>query len=134
MAYRLATTVTSADRQTTTRVGRAEPRTIAVLTVSQKSLAHPPSSRVLKRMAAEHELILVGDHDVALGLVRTVRALLPRHRVVALLVDATLLRHERELLDAILNDGHLPVVLTAGEPSAAQLSHWLNTDTGRFTP
>jgi hypothetical protein len=84
-------------------------------------------------MAAEHELILVCDHDVAPGLVRTVRALLPRHRVVALLVDATLLRHERELLDAILNDGHLPVVLTAGEPSAAQLSHWLNTDTGRFT-
>jgi hypothetical protein len=39
----------------------------------------------------------------------------------------------RELLDAILNDGHLPVVLTSGEPSAAQLSQWLNTDTGSVT-
>jgi hypothetical protein len=80
-------------------------------------------------MAAQHELVLVCDHDAAPSFVGAVRALLPRHRVVALLVDAALLRHERDLLDEILNEGSLPVVLTAGQPSAVQVSQWLHADT-----
>ena len=102
---------------------------LAVLAVSQDSLAHPASSRALRTMAAEHELVLVCDYDAAPGLVGAVRALLPRHRVVALLVDAALLRHERDLLDQILNEGSLPVVLTTGQPTAVQVSHWLHADT-----
>jgi hypothetical protein len=34
-----------------------------------------------------------------------------------------------DLLEQILNDGHLPVVLTTGEPSTVRLSAWLRADT-----
>jgi hypothetical protein len=50
------------------------------------------------------------------------------------LVDAGLLRHERDLLEAILNDGHLPVVLITGELSAVQVSEWLNLHTAAVRP
>jgi hypothetical protein len=102
---------------------------LAVLTVSPQSLVHPPSSRTLARMAADHELVLVCDYDTAPRLVCAVRLLLPRHRVIALLVDRGLLYHEHDLLEQILNDGDLPVVLTTGEPTAVQLTAWLNADT-----
>lgn len=84
---------------------------VAVLRVSQDSLTDPPSSQVLTRMAAELELVLVCDHRVAPVLIAAVRALLPRHRVVGLLVDAGLLSHERDLTEAVLNEGNLPLVL-----------------------
>jgi hypothetical protein len=103
---------------------------LAVLTVSPQSLMDP-SSRTLTRMAAAHELVLVCDYDAAPTLVRTVRTLLPRHRLVAILVDRDLLRHEHDLVEMILNDGNLPVVLTTGTPTAIQLSKWLNADTDR---
>lgn len=107
---------------------------LAVLTISPQSLTHPPSSRTLTRMAARHELVLVCDHGAAPTLIRTVRTLLPRQRLVAILVDRDLLRHEHDLLEAILNDGHLPVVLTTGTPTAIQLSRWLNADTDLTFP
>jgi hypothetical protein len=53
---------------------------------------------------------------------------------VAILVDRDLLRHEHDLLEAILNDGHLPIVLTAGTPTVTQLSKWLNADTDLTIP
>lgn len=102
---------------------------LAVLTISPQSLMHPPSSRALTRMAADHELVLVCDHDAAPTLIRTVRTLLPRHLLVAILVDRDLLRHEHDLVEMILNDGNLPLVLTTGTPTATQLSKWLNADT-----
>jgi hypothetical protein len=102
---------------------------VAVLKVSQESLTDPPSSQALTRMAAEVELVLVCDHHVAPVLIARVRALLPRHRVVGLLVDTGLLSHERDLLEAVLNEGHLPLVLITGELSAVQVSEWLNADT-----
>jgi uncharacterized protein (DUF58 family) len=101
---------------------------VAVLTLSPESLAHPPSSRALARMAANHELILVCDHGQAPELVGAVRTLLPRHRVVALLIDGTLLNHERELLEELLNVGHLPVVCVVGDPGTARLTEWLGAD------
>jgi hypothetical protein len=102
---------------------------LAVLTISARSLTHPPTSRTLTKMAADHELVLLCDHDAAPCLIRTVRTLLPRHRLVAILVDRDLLRHEHDLLEEILNDGHLPMVITTGAPTAVQLSRWLNADT-----
>jgi hypothetical protein len=66
---------------------------LAVLAVSPQSLAHPPSSHMLARLAADHEPVLVCDYDTAPRLVRAVRLLLPRHRVIALLVDRGLLCH-----------------------------------------
>jgi hypothetical protein len=107
---------------------------LAVLIISPQSLTHPPSSRILTKMAADHELVLVCDHDAASTLIRTVRTLLPRHRLVAILVDRDLLRHEHDLLEAILNDGHLPIVLTTGTPTVTQLSKWLNADTDLTIP
>ena len=102
---------------------------LAVLTISTQSLAQPPSSPTLTTMAADHELVLVCDYDTAPSLIRAIRTLLPRHRLVALLIDPDLLRHEHDLLEEILNDGHLPVILTTGEPSVVQLSQWLNAQT-----
>ena len=102
---------------------------VAVLTVSQDTLTDPPSSQALTRMAAELELVLVCDHHVAPVLIAEVRAPLPRHRVVGLLVDAGLLSHERDLLEVVLNEGNLPLVLVTGELGAVQVSEWLNADT-----
>jgi len=45
------------------------------------------------------------------------------------MVDHDLLCHERDLLEEILNDGHLPIVLTADEPTAVHLPAGLHTDT-----
>jgi hypothetical protein len=101
---------------------------VAVLAVSPESLAYPPSSQALTQLAASHELVLVCGHDKAPALVGAVRTLLPRHRVVALLVDGALLRHERDLLEEILNVGHLPVICVVGDPSTAQLTEWLGAD------
>jgi hypothetical protein len=102
---------------------------LAVLTVSPGSLSHPPSSQTLRTMAADHELVLVCGYDALPGFLGAVRALLPRHRLVALLVDGEPLRHERDLIEEILSVGHVPVVLTTGQPGAAHLSEWLNADT-----
>jgi hypothetical protein len=101
---------------------------VAVLSLSPESLAHPPSSEALAQMAASQELVLVCDHEKAPALVSAVRTLLPRHRVVALLIDGTLLSHEREVLDDLLNVGHLPVVCVAGDPGTARLTEWLGAD------
>lgn len=107
---------------------------LVVVTISPQSLAYPPSSRKLTNMAAHHELVLVGAHDVAPNLVCAVRALLPRHRVVALLVDRVLTGHEHDLLQEVVNDGHLPMILTTGEPTAVQLSAWLDADSDLALP
>jgi len=101
---------------------------VAVLSLSPESLAHPPSSRALAHMAANQELILVCDHEKAPALVGAVRTLLPRHRVVALLIDGNLLSHERDLLEELLNVGHLPVVCVVGDPGTARLTEWLGAD------
>jgi len=103
---------------------------LAVLAVSLQSLARPPSSHTLPGMTADHELVLGCACDTAAPrLVCAVRLLLPRHRVVALLVDPGLLCHDHDLLAQILNDGHRPVVLATGQPTAVQLSAWLCADT-----
>lgn len=101
---------------------------LAVLTVPPQSLEHPPSSQRLTKMAAAHELVLVCDHGAAPCLIRAVRILLPRHRLVAVLVDPGLLCHEHDLLEEILNEGNLPVVITTGDLTAVQLSAWLDAD------
>jgi hypothetical protein len=46
------------------------------------------------------------------------------------MVDHDLLCHERDLLEEILNDdnGHLPIVLTADEPTAVHLPAGLHTE------
>jgi len=103
---------------------------LAVLTVSPESLAYPSSSQTLRQLAADHELVLVCGRAEASGLLGAVRGLLPRHQVVGLLVDGEPLGHERTLIEEILNVGHLPVVLTTGEPGAVRISKWLNADIG----
>jgi hypothetical protein len=100
----------------------------AMLTVSSESLTHPPSLQKLRRMAADHELVLVCGQDSAATLVGVVRTLLPRHRVVAMLIDSELFPHERDLLDEILNDGHLPVICTVGDPNSLGLKQWMDAD------
>jgi hypothetical protein len=58
----------------------------------------------LTTMAAEHELVLVCDHDVASSLIRAAHTLRPGHRLLA-------------------------IVLTADEPTAVHLPAGLHTDT-----
>ncbi len=65
-------------------------------------------------LAAEHELVLFGAEEVVTsGAIRRLRTVLPRHRIVALLIADEVSRHERELVLDMLEDGTLPVIVSA---------------------
>lgn len=94
---------------------------VTVLTVSPEFLANPLSWRVLRRMAREHELVLICAQETALPLVRCLRDVLPRHQVVVLLVDGWLRPNESAMLDEALNTGQIPIVCTTGDVNAFEL-------------
>ena len=107
---------------------------LAIVRLSRQALDDPPSMKTLARMAAEHELVLVCGLDSATRLVGALRRPLARYRVVVLLVGGELLRHERDLLNDLLNDGTIPVILTSCEPAAIHLARWLDADTDLALP
>ncbi len=52
----------------------------------------------LAALAAEHELVLFcAQGAMTTGAIRQLRTVLPRHQIVALLVEDAMSRHEREL-------------------------------------
>ena len=68
----------------------------------------------LATLAAEHELVLFCAHGVmTTGAIRQLRTVLPRHQIVALLIEDEVSRHERELVLEMLEDGKLPVIISA---------------------
>jgi hypothetical protein len=107
---------------------------LAIVRLSAEALGHPPSMRTLAGMAAEHELVLVGGYGAVPQLIGALRHSLYGYRVVVLLVGSELLRHERDLLHDLLNDGIIPVILTNCVPAAIHLAHWLDADTDLALP
>jgi len=76
-------------------------------------------------MAAEHELVLVCARIlVQEGLVSRLRALLPRHQIVAMLMEPVLQHFERLLIEELLDEGKIPLILLADEAAAARLADW----------
>jgi len=94
----------------------------------------------LVALASQHELVVVsGGTGRAAGdsrghsLVAGLRLHLPRHRILAVAVDADPHPHEVTLIAELLTDGALPVVLTATDdpaPVAVLLARALGADHG----
>jgi hypothetical protein len=125
----LLRTLATARRQTSPH--REEPIMVAVLSLSPESLADPSLAQALIELAADEEHVQICAHETAPAILGAVRNLLPRHRVVALLVDGSLLSHERDLLEELLDVGHLPVVCVVGDPATAGVTESLGTGAAR---
>jgi acetylglutamate kinase len=103
---------------------------LVVIEWSTDAFGHEPSRRTLVEAAAEHEIVLVHPcAAVGLGTVLSLRAMLPRHDLVSLVVAGEVARHERRLVEELLEDGAIPVLLAPEGCVAAALTGWLNADT-----
>lgn len=94
---------------------------IASVTPS-RTAGYAPVVAALTRLAAEVELVVVCGQAGAIGLVRQLRAALPRHNVMALLTtfdQDDLDRCEVTLIEELLDDGGLPVVVLPAGAAAA---------------
>ena len=86
----------------------------------------------LATLAAEHELVLFCAHEVmTTGAIRQLRTVLPRHQIVAVLIEDEVSPHERELIVEMVEDGKLPMIIstqaaTGPPPSLDWL--WLGAD------
>ena len=96
---------------------------LVVAHFSVDALAYPDW---LVALAAEHELVLLCREDViSSGAIGHLRTLLPRHQIIVLLVEREVSLSERQLLEEILNDGRLPVIISAhGATDPARSSDW----------
>ena len=60
------------------------------------------------------------------GAIRQLRTVLPRHQIVAVLVEDEVSRHERELIVEMVDDGKLPMIIsTRAATGAARSLDWL---------
>jgi hypothetical protein len=101
----------------------------AIVHLTREALVHPPSIAALVAMAAEHQLVLVCAQCAAdVRLVRALRHALPDQHVVAVVVEGEVPVQERLLIRQILDEGALPLILTAADPAAAQLANWMWLD------
>jgi len=90
----------------------------------------------LAAVAAVHELVLVCAADLAGRVLPVLRAALPRHRVVGLLVSGEVVAHERQLVIDLLDEGTVPLILTDDDPMATGPADWgwLGADTSYVLP
>jgi hypothetical protein len=99
---------------------------LIVIELSLEALQHPPSLLTLAETAAQHEVVLVCPaHAAADGAAFALRRALPRHELVAILVDEAVAHHERRLVEELLNDGAVPLLLVFQEPAPAAVTAWL---------
>jgi len=97
---------------------------IALIHLSARALAHPPSMATLAGFA-EHELVLVCARcGPAVPAVSVLSRALSGRRVVALAVDGELVAQERRLVGQVLAEGQVVLILTADEPAAATMVNW----------
>jgi hypothetical protein len=84
----------------------------------------------LTKTAARYELVLISTHDLMTnGRLTVLRQALAPRRMVALLIDDDLPRIERALVDDLLNDGIIPVIVTAGDtPTTFQQGQFSSCD------
>ncbi len=89
-------------------------------------LADPESLARLAALAATDELILrFGSAGVTAMLVRSLRAALGRHRLVALLVNGEVSGDERRLVLDLLDEGNVPLIVVTGDQAPDRLTNWL---------
>jgi len=97
---------------------------IALIHLSERALAHPPSLATLAEFA-EHELVLVCARcGPAVPSMPALRRALSGRRVAALAVGGELVAQERRLIAQVLAEGQVVLILTADEPTTATMVHW----------
>jgi hypothetical protein len=102
---------------------------LIVIELSLDALQHSPSLRTLAETAAQHEIVLVCPaHAAADGAAFVLRRALPRHELVAILVDDQLADHERRLVEDLLNDGAVPLLLVTRESAPTTVTGWLKPE------
>jgi hypothetical protein len=110
-------------------MGAGELLMLVLVDFSADAAIDPPR---LATLAAEHELVLFCAQGVmTTGAIRQLRAVLPRHQVVAVLAEDEVSRHEREPIVEMVEDGKLPMIIgtqvgTGAAPSLDWL--WLRAD------
>jgi RecG-like helicase len=98
---------------------------LALVHLSPEALADAASLATLTSMAAEHEIVMVATRPVDAGqLVRGLRAALPRRQLVALLVDGSVVNHERRLIEELLDEGSIPLVIGLDHASILAPDEW----------
>jgi hypothetical protein len=104
---------------------------LVVVDLDGDALVDPGSVARLAELAARFELVLVcpalAVFDSALS---RIRAVIPRHQVVGVLVDGEPSPAEREVVDDLLNGGVVPLIMTVGTSTvdAYRLERWLQAD------
>jgi hypothetical protein len=101
---------------------------LAVVRLQADILDHPPSLISLTRLAAEHELILVYADEAPASLVHSLRLVLRRYRLVSLMVSASLLRHEIDLIRDVVANGEIPLLLAMRETVVTDFSRSLGAE------
>src|SRR6185369_1524125 len=104
------------------------PDMLAMVRLRAEVFEDPALMVALVDLAAEHELILVYADDAPASVVSTLRLLLRRYRLVSLLVDSCLLRHEIDLIGDVVADGAIPVLLMMRDTIVADSSRRLGAD------
>jgi hypothetical protein len=107
---------------------------LATVCLSMQAFSDPPSLATLVWMARTYELVLVCPHHAAApGRVSTLRTKLSGHVVIAVLLDGVPHQQERDVIDGILHDGHVPLMVTTRNP-AAGATDWLDADIALSLP
>lgn len=97
---------------------------LALVNLTPNALADPPSLAALATIAAEHEIVLVyPDASGASRLLPELRDALPHRQLVALLINAPPVAHERRLVEDLLDEGSIPLVITL-EPTEVVAEDW----------
>jgi hypothetical protein len=98
---------------------------LTMVRLSGRALRDSRSMAALASFGARHELVLVGaQHLTGEGVLPALRRALPRHRLIALMVDGEVVAHERKLVEELLAEGSVPVILTPDDP-AAEPTNWI---------
>jgi hypothetical protein len=99
---------------------------LALVHLNADALADPPSMALLTVMARRHRLVVVcAQCGSAMGVLRALREIIPRHRVVTLLVEGEVAVQERRLIRQLLDEGQVPLVLSTARPPQARLVNWV---------
>lgn len=101
---------------------------LIIVELSEDAFSDPPSLARLAAIAAEYELLLIcPQHATGGDALPTLRRALPRHQVIALLVDDDVALYERELVHELLEGGRVPLLVTRRDPPVEAAS-WVEAD------
>jgi hypothetical protein len=103
---------------------------LVAIELCSEALADGRSLRTLATKAAHHELVLVCTCAAATDVIRFLRIAIPRHHVVALVIDDVPSRTERALLQEFIEEGRVPLIVTTEGrlPHQSEDWRWLGVD------